>query len=116
MKAIKLFFIFLLVILFLTGCVKNDRFQCVNDLDGYVKEHRINYAKESIIVMFEDDVSKEEGREIVQDYGLTVMSEFTSINGVEVKVPEGQEFEWICKLRSDDRVSSAELNKIAIAM
>ena len=86
--------------------ISTDIKQCINELES----KNYDYVSGSIIICFDEKFSEKEIREIINKYNLNVMEYWSINNCVHAEVPTGSEFEWICKLKQDERVKSTELN------
>jgi len=73
-----------------------------------------NFVKGEVLVLFKEGVSLEEAGQVVKSFGLTIedAGSFNFIRSLLVKVPEGEEQMWICKVSSNPQVKSAEPNNI----
>ena len=63
-----------------------------------------------IIVIFNDDVSKDKQAEIISDEGASVSQEYKSINGYALHVVKGKEREAVDAFDGHNEVKSAGLN------
>ncbi|MCD6229954.1 MAG: hypothetical protein J7K00_04065 [Candidatus Diapherotrites archaeon] len=80
--------------------------QCIDEL----KSKNYSYLPGSIIVSFDEKFPEKEIRDVMSEYDLNVKKYWDLCNCVHVEVPEGLEFEWICKLKQDERIKHAEPN------
>lgn len=79
-----------------------------------------DYVPGEILVGFDEDVTEDEAKELIESYGFSYESVFKGPNSWEspylkamlVFVPEGDEQEWIDAFSQEDIVEYAELNYI----
>lgn len=67
----------------------------------------IDYTTGNIIVVFRQDINPGEAVSTIESYGLKpeLFTKWDSF--IDVKVPEGQETKWICRLSSNKRIKHA---------
>ena|SRR3989344_1316565 len=70
-----------------------------------------DYIRGSIIVVFKENVDREQARGVIRAFEGEVKYEYELINGFLVGVPKNQEKEYVKKFQKDPTVKSAELNK-----
>jgi|TARA_B100001971_G_C18042718_1_gene458498 hypothetical protein len=66
-----------------------------------------DYTSGNIIVVFRNDVNPNDAVSTIKSYGLEteIFSKWDSF--LDVKVPQGKETKWICKLSSNNNIKHA---------
>lgn len=109
-------FIFLLVSIFYlaTNTLIKDRGleKCISG----IKMNTGEYKKGELVSGFKRGVSINEIKNILSPYGFDLATEsplqISETTYFIVKVPEGEEFKWVCTLKQDSNIQSAELNSL----
>ena len=115
MKQKSLLILAILGIIFISGCVqkqnsiidnKTSIAQCVDEL----RQKNYDYQQGSMIVGFNEQYTEKNIRDILSEYDLNVSEYWNICNCAKVDIPKGSEFEWICRLKEDNRIKYPELN------
>jgi len=92
-----------------------------------IKEYRAlgmrsgkDYVKGEIIVGFKEGINEDQAHKIVDSLGLSIKDFFTKPVKIEektiivamVNVPDGNEVEWICRLRENPQIEGVSVNGI----
>ncbi len=115
MKQKILLMLAILGIIFVSGCVqtqnsvtdnKTSIAQCVDEL----KQKNYDYQQGNLIVGFEEQYTEKNISDILSEYDLNVSEYWSICNCAKVDVSKGTEFEWVCRLKEDNRIKFPELN------
>ena len=71
-----------------------------------------------IVVGFKQGVNTEAAKKVISSYTLSTLSDLVLEKDkvmVDVKTPEGQEIEWLCKLRQNKQVEFVEQSYVVRA-
>lgn len=114
----KIFYISLvLLIIIITGAFFYIQKISNPALSDCIKEWKSNhpypkaYTSDIITVRFTQEVTEQEARQIIQNYGLSVS--YSYYNGTfpaytfDINVPAGSEAKWLCKFQTENPVTVA---------
>ncbi len=83
--------------------------RCIKKTKSDLRKSKTQYLSGSIIVNFKEDITREEVKQIIESYNLSVDYNYDKDSAL-VKVPKDKEIEAICKLKKDSRIESTEFN------
>jgi len=106
----KLLILIIGSVLILSAC--SPLSSCIKGLESRGLEAGEDYAPGEIIVSFEDGTTNDEINKIIGSYELEIIQIQKSSPVALVKVPQGSEYKWICKLEKNQNLRYAEINVI----
>ena len=106
-------YIFIGIIIFLFAFFFNKELLSYSICKQTISEPVVQYTTGNIIVVFKNEVPAKDAVSTISSYGLQpeLFTKWDSF--LDVKVPDGDEKEWICKLSSNQNIKHA-IYKISI--
>lgn len=90
---------------------KNKEIKCLTNYAIYFAKAGYSgkiYANRKIIVGFTEGMTDAQSRGILNSYNLSVISYNNVTNSFAVRVPDGKEIEWACRLSADGNLKYSQ--------
>lgn len=85
---------------------------CINEYEAKNLKPGEDFVPGEVIVKFQENLKDDEAKAIISSYGLVWKRSLYVPNSALIEVPNGTEFEWICKLPENSKIINAEQNGI----
>ena len=89
---------------------------CINEYEEKNLKPGEDFVPGEVIVGFKENLQEDEAKAIISSYGLVWKRSLLVPDSAIIEVPSGTEFEWVCKLRENSNIISAEQNGIHHAL
>lgn len=104
-------FLIFLMILSITSCTITNQQTYCNSWDKQNIENGGTYREGELLISFNDGITEDQAEQILEKYNdIDLDHQFGNNVIYEIKVPAGEELEWICTLKKEQGVRNVELS------